>query len=295
LKERPLILFTLLMQLSVGAFLSLGWLYFLFLNQVGTSTAIQLTSPGFLAIGLLVALGMLASLLHLGTPRNAYRALLNWRSSWLSREILFTILFALSGALFTSFQWYQIGSLSSRTLLGGLTGICGLALVYSMARLYILRTLPGWSAGRPLLSFFTTTFLLGSLGAGSLVMIQALQLPAFDSINAGIIRSAVSELAWIWLLLLGVFLISLVLGSTQSPKKLNSEAVRQQNRILLLRLVLNFSGAGILGWLTYQQASTSAPVNHLALLILAAFSLVLLGEILGRYWFYEIRPQPMAG
>lgn len=298
MKERPLILFTLLIQLSVGAFLTLSGLYLLILDKAGMATANKLVSSGFLAIGPLVILGMLASLFHLGAPRNAYRALLNWRSSWLSREILFTLLFAFSGAIFSFLQWYQFGSSSIRILLGGFTSLFGVASVYSMARLYMLRTLSNWNVNNTLLSFFTTTFLLGSLAAGCILTFQALQTatsPELPPEHWHLLRTTLSNLAWVWFLLLGVLLISLVLGSAQSPKNFNSEAVRRQNRILLLRLALNFSGAGILGWLTYQQATTPAPESHLALLILAAFGLVLLGEILGRYLFYEIRPQPMAG
>src|SRR5919206_4591181 len=38
-----------------------------------------------LALGLIVA-GLLSSTLHLGHPERAWRALSQWRSSWLSRE-----------------------------------------------------------------------------------------------------------------------------------------------------------------------------------------------------------------
>lgn len=298
MKERPLILFTLLIQLSVGAFLTLSALYWLFLSQAGISTANELFRSGLLAIGPLVISGMLASLFHLGTPRNAYRALLNWRASWLSREILFTLLFAISGAFFSFLQWHLYGSSSIRILLGGITSLFGVALVYSMARLYMLRTLPGWNTKRTLISFFTTTFLLGSLAAGCMLMIKALLMaksPELLLVHWQILRTAISYLAWVWFLLLGVFLISQDLGFGQTSNRTKVEAIPRQDQILILHLVLNFSGAGILGWLIYQQATTTASLSHLAALTLTAFGLVLVGEILGRYWFYEIRPQPMFG
>lgn len=298
MKERPLILFTLLIQLSVGAFLTLGGLYFLFLHLAGTTAASALTAPGMLAIGPLVGLGMLASLFHLGTPKNAYRALLNWHSSWLSREILFTLLFVFSGAILAALQWYQAGPLSARALVGGLTGLFGLALVYSMARLYMLRSLPNWNDNNTLLSFFTTTFLLGSLAVGVFLAFQALpttgaRLPV--SLRQAVSRTALSELALIWFLLLGVALISLPFSSIHGFNEKKSEAARWRNRILVLRLALNFIGAGVMGWLVYQQAEPSGSGSDLAALTLAAFGLVLVGEILGRYLFYEIRPQPMSG
>lgn len=298
MKVRPLILFTLLIQLSVGAFLTLGGLYFLFSRQAGAAAANALTGSGLLAVGPIVVLGMLASLFHLGTPRNAYRVLLNWRSSWLSREILFTLLFAFSGAVFSALQWYQFGPFSARALAGGLTGLFGLALVYSMARLYMLRTLPAWNANSTPLSFFTTTFLLGSLAAGVFLAFQTFPeagspLPA--SLLRTLSRIALSELALIWFLLLGVLLISQPIGLPGWFKDQESEAARWCNRILLLRLALIFGGAGVMGWLVHLQAAPSGSGNDLAALTLAAFGLVLVGEILGRYLFYEIRSQPMSG
>lgn len=298
MKERPLILFTLLIQLSVGAFLTLVALYFLFLRQAGADAASTLTGTGLLAIGPLVGLGILASLFHLGTPQNAYRALLNWRTSWLSREILFTLLFAFSGATFTALQWYQVGPFSARALVGGVTGLFGLALVYSMARLYMLPTLPNWNASTTPLSFFTTTFLLGSLAVGVFLAFQALpmassSLPA--SLRQTLSRTALSDMALIWLLLLGIALIGLPLSSTHGRVEQDSEAARWRNRIQLLRLGLIFSGAGVMGWMVYQQAGHPDPGSDLAALTLAAFGLVMVGEILGRYLFYENRPQPMTG
>ena len=44
---------------------------------------------GFFGLGLAIALvtiGLLSSTLHLGRPGRAWRALSQWRSSWLSRE-----------------------------------------------------------------------------------------------------------------------------------------------------------------------------------------------------------------
>lgn len=298
MKERPLILFTLLIQLSVGAFLTLGGLYFLFLRQAGVAAASVLTGTALLAIGPLVGLAMLASLFHLGTPRNAYRVLMNWRTSWLSREILFTLLFAGSGAIFAALHWFQVGPLSVRALVGGFTGLFGIALIYSMARLYMLRTLPDWNASTTLISFFTTTFLLGSLAVGVFQAFQALpmassSLPA--SLRLAMSRMALSELALVWLLLLGAALINPSTVSIFRFKNQQTEVARWMNRITLLRLGLIFSGAGGMGWLVYRQAGLSGSGNDLAALTLAAFGLVLVGEILGRYLFYEIRPQPMSG
>ncbi|WP_232324319.1 DmsC/YnfH family molybdoenzyme membrane anchor subunit, partial [Variovorax sp. WDL1] len=50
-------------------------------------------APGFLGMSLIVAEAMLlvglgASFGHLGRPERAWRAVLMWRTSWLSREVI---------------------------------------------------------------------------------------------------------------------------------------------------------------------------------------------------------------
>ena len=50
-------------------------------------------SPGFIGIALIVAelmlsIGLGASFAHLGRPERAWRAVLMWRTSWLSREVI---------------------------------------------------------------------------------------------------------------------------------------------------------------------------------------------------------------
>ena len=59
-------------------------------------------SPGFcLALGSITA-GLLASTLHLGHPERAWRAISQWRSSWLSREGLLALLTYIPALVFAA-------------------------------------------------------------------------------------------------------------------------------------------------------------------------------------------------
>jgi hypothetical protein len=82
----PLVVMTVLTQLSVGAFATI-WL----LQLLGVSTRLGIAAIASLLVG---GLALTASTLHLGRPVHAYRAIRMWRRSWLSREVL----------LFTSFS-----------------------------------------------------------------------------------------------------------------------------------------------------------------------------------------------
>ena len=123
----------------------------------------QLSDRALLAIGPVIILAFIASLFHLGNPFNAYRAVSNLGSSWLSREILSGVLFALTGGLFAIMQWRKIGSETLRTIIAWIAALIGLFFVYAMSNVYMMRTVPTWNTWYTPVSFFTTTFLLGAL------------------------------------------------------------------------------------------------------------------------------------
>ena len=92
-----IICFTVLSGLGYGAWFlqGLGWaLGPLCIPRASTAvgladsscTVLFTTPPGTLLAFLLVTAGLLCSLGHLGQPQRAWRALSQWRSSWLSRE-----------------------------------------------------------------------------------------------------------------------------------------------------------------------------------------------------------------
>lgn len=82
----------------------------------------QQASFGFVALFVAVALaagGLLSSVGHLGRPERAWRALSQWRSSWLSREGVFA-LFAFPPAAVFGIGWVFFGAT------GGFAGLCGI-------------------------------------------------------------------------------------------------------------------------------------------------------------------------
>lgn len=88
---------------------------------------------GFAALAIAVALaagGLASSVLHLGRPERAWRAFSQWRSSWLSREGVFSVLTFLPSAIF-GVGWVFFGATER------LIGLCGmLAAVLAAATIY---------------------------------------------------------------------------------------------------------------------------------------------------------------
>jgi DMSO reductase iron-sulfur subunit len=152
----PLIVMTVLTQLSVGAFTAI-W-------------RMQLADVGMHRVAVVLALGaallaLSASTIHLGRPIHAARALKMWRRSWLSREVLLFTIFAGAAAA------YCLSSLlenSLATATGAATVLFGVAGVGASARLYLVPGRPAWNSFLTVFEFFATAATLG-FGAGNVM------------------------------------------------------------------------------------------------------------------------------
>ena len=92
--------------------------------------------PAALVAVALAMVGLLASTFHLGHPERAWRAISQWRTSWLSREGVMAIVTFLP-ALGFPLAWALAGAGAGVTVaLGVLAAACGLATVASQAMIY---------------------------------------------------------------------------------------------------------------------------------------------------------------
>ena len=156
--EIPLVIFTLLAQMSVGAF----WFASLLFPKPLTIIPLSI-------IGLSLGLGMFFSFAHLGTKKNAWRVLNHLKKSWLSREILTASLFGAG--------WLAVTAASlifkiSTPLLSLMTAALGFALIYSMGRVYRLGAKPKWYTWQTTASFFASALLLGLLSMSSILIFE---------------------------------------------------------------------------------------------------------------------------
>lgn len=165
--ELPMILFTVLSQMSVGAFVALGVVQILAVGRYPRSVIDRLADPALLAIGPTLVLGLIASMFHMNDIANTFNVFRNIGTSWLSREIVFGVAFAVLGVLFFIMQWRKIASPGIRQALAALTALVGLGLVWCQSMIYYsLVTVPAWHHWATPLRFFATTILLGSLAIG---------------------------------------------------------------------------------------------------------------------------------
>ncbi|MDE2004921.1 MAG: dimethyl sulfoxide reductase anchor subunit [Rhodospirillales bacterium] len=106
---------------------------------------------GLTAIALALALtiaGLLASTFHLGHPERAWRALSQWRSSWLSREGVMAIA-TFPPALLFALAWALFGAGADVTVALGLAAAaCGALTVFAQGMIYAsLKPVRQWHQG----------------------------------------------------------------------------------------------------------------------------------------------------
>lgn len=174
-----IIAFTTLSGLGYGLAVFLG-LGFLDPSLVSTKIAHLLALT-------LIAIGLLLSTLHLGNPQRAWRALSQWRSSWLSREGVMAIATFIPLTLNAAFCLFT----DSQSLLLGLVGAVGaLITVYCTSMIYAsLRSVQAWHT--PLTPFCYLLFsLAGGFLLGSLFLAVAGTATGLVSSLSGMILAA---------------------------------------------------------------------------------------------------------
>lgn len=155
--------------------------------------AFGLVSPdlwtGLIGFGIgfaLVTFGLLSSTFHLGRPERAWRAFSQWRSSWLSREGVFSVasygptgLLALLFTFFGPAQWLM-------TVLGLLSAVLCVATVVATGMIYrSLKPIHAWCNGR-----VVPNYLILSLGTGA-VLADTVLLATQGAARAAIVVAAV--------------------------------------------------------------------------------------------------------
>ncbi|MFW5725615.1 MAG: dimethyl sulfoxide reductase anchor subunit family protein, partial [Bacteroidota bacterium] len=157
--EWSLVIFTLFSQFSVGILISM-LIYQAIVFRDSHEPASALIRKGLYSSLVIKVIALVVSFLHLSAPQQSVFALSNLAYSWLSREILMASLFAFLVFLSTVYIHYPRRSNSIMVLLMSLSAISGLYLVYAMARLYMIPTVPVWNTPFTLMGFVSSIFVV---------------------------------------------------------------------------------------------------------------------------------------
>ncbi|WP_454020754.1 dimethyl sulfoxide reductase anchor subunit family protein [Azospirillum sp. Marseille-Q6669] len=136
-----------------------------------------------LALGLVVA-GLLSSLAHLGRPERAWRALSQWRSSWLSREGVAAVATFLPAGVF-AIAWIALATTGVITgIAGWITAAMAAVTVYCTAMIYAsLKPIRQWANPWVPRSYLALSLMTGALLLNALLGVAG-QAPAWSSLLA---------------------------------------------------------------------------------------------------------------
>lgn len=276
--EWPLVFFTLLTQISLGIIVA-GLLFSLVTKNAETNIPLDLKKwLMFTALGCMVV-ALAISFFHLASPLHSVYALSNIGTSWLSREILLVSMLTFCLLIASASLHFNVPHRDLFSYLFLACLIVGVILVWSMARIYMIETVPLWNSPATPIAFFNSALLLG--GSITLVVLALYFSKNPDIPDIRQIQNAVFMMiaAGVFISLLNMLLIQPDMAVAGSG--FFSPAVSPWWRHG--QLILMLAGFSLLTyWFTLLPDSTWAASK----LIYAGTACLLVAEILGRYLFY---------
>lgn len=193
-----IVLFTTLSGAGFGAIAWLGVAGALGLLPDDRALAI---ASGVVALAFAAA-GLIASTFHLRHPERAWRALSQWRSSWLSREGVLALL-TMPAALGFVAAWAWCGTASWPAIgLGLIAAVGAIATVVATAMIYrSLWTVPLWHGPWTVPGFLLLALASGGLLLCAVAAISGLPLAALTWLPGGtlvFLLGAAAVKAWAW-------------------------------------------------------------------------------------------------
>ncbi|HDS3783935.1 TPA: dimethyl sulfoxide reductase anchor subunit family protein [Enterobacter ludwigii] len=268
--EWPLVIFTVFGQCVAGALIVMGLVW---LTEKDDAVKTRLVRSMFF-LWLVMGIGFLASVLHLGSPLRAFNSLNRVGASALSNEIASgSVFFAVGGF------WWLVSVIGKMPPALGkiwlvVSQILGVVFVWAMTRVYQIDTVPTWYTGYTTLAFFLTLVLGGPL-------FVALLLRVANTTYKSTFAASVSVLGLLACVAV-IVLQSNDLATIHSSVQQASALLPDYGALQIWRIVLLAAGLGC--WLCPLMRRQEPK----ALALFAGVILVVVGELIGRGLFYGL-------
>ena len=274
---------------------SLVWMTSLIQLSTGTLVAALLShNDDPIALTLIFALTAFTlniSVLHLGRPAYAWRALKMWRRSWLSREVLLFALFFVALVSLTSAAWLSTLHVLSLPIVLFLFKILaptlGIAGILASAYIYLVPARPAWNTPHTPADFLLSSAVLGSAAAPLLIDITA-ALRTAPQLHTLTLPPAAPSFP-LWPLILGstLWMLNLIIRTV----RLHHAQVYERRATASLLNTQNFRGVFLVSFAFVGLAI----LVSLAGLPMLALPAALAGIISARYLFFvSVVPLNMA-
>lgn len=227
---------------------------------------------------LLMAAALVFSFFHLGSPEKALYAVSNLRTSWLSREILMVSLFSIVLLIWYILQRADVTGRLANRYMRTISAVVGALMVYTMARLYMVPTIPAWDSARTLVLFYSSGLLLGA------PLLMALIVPSYLGEPGR--PGAYPFLPLLAVIIVLAFLIRIPFIFFHEPAIANPAFPPDETPLLLYVTHYFFliSGIALITLRIFFLSGNSALIWRIYLMLSLLF--ILAGEIIGRYIFY---------
>jgi DMSO reductase anchor subunit len=148
-------------------------------------------------LGLALALitgGLLSSTLHLGRPERAWRAFSQWRSSWLSREGVASVVTYVPAGLFAA-GWILLERTDGIVAVTGLaTAVCAIVTVVTTGMIYAsLKPVAQWHTPYTMSGYVIYALMSGAVLLNAMLYVSRDESRAMSWIAFGLIA-----LGWFW-------------------------------------------------------------------------------------------------
>lgn len=299
LREWALPLYTILMEIAAGTLFLLWVARAILGKRVGRYEFDQATQNSLWIILLTVFTSLVGAHFHLSRPYHSILALLNIKSSWLSREILFSLLFSILVSYLCWLQMRKPQAYRLKSCVGWAAVLSGVATIYAMANIYKLPTQPVWETVSTLSTFLLSALILGQIVFLALLVMDLRYSELKDSKKYGTQKELTRVLVpW---LIGNAILSSLIITAlelqqlrtiSQSPQETLQASyllLNQYYSVLLgLRFILMLGGALVISIFVLYRHKLNLPFSWLLLPAYVACLMVMIAEILSRFLFYAI-------
>jgi len=295
-REWALPVYTILMQLAVGALIVLWLIRYLAGSKFSPQEIDRIISNPILVIAFTAVVAMGGAHFHLSKPFHSFLAALNFKSSWLSREIVFSVLFFLTTMSVLYLTYFQTHRRKLISILGWLAIMLGITLIYCMARIYLIPTQVAWNSTSVIFSFYATALMLGCMAIATLMMLD-LKFAEIKKTDDVELRSQVIRYSSGGLTVLTAALVALNISIIYIQIRLLAQGdliartslgllVDLYLPLFLLRLVfLVYASLSLIYAVVRMYRLHSTPQSLMTPVYLSCL-LILVGEIIGRFLFY---------
>jgi len=295
-REWALPVYTILIQIATGILLMVWIFRSLNSSKLKREEMDQMIDNPITIIFLTVITAIIGSHFHLSRPLLSFLAVRNFKSSWLSREIVFTIIFFLAVGSLWLLRRRKSYHRTLEIFLGWFAVIIGFVSIYCMARIYLLPTQVTWNSPITITYYLITTLLLGSM-ATAVLFVMDLKFAEVRELDIPKTRIAIIEKSLIWLaviasimaimvFVLNFYQISYLQNAGETAKTSLNLLLGLYQPLFRLRLGLMPTGVGLLVISVILMNRKKKNVLDLVTFIYISCLLVMIAEILGRFIFY---------